>query len=351
MAHRTHRIATLAAVLSLAVLGAARAEKLPEPTSVLKDYDGSGIVQISIPSRGVVKDKDGKQVVDPGYSTWFPFRQTYVNPGRIYMAVNLLGTLQATLVQDNVERTFVPSAGYVIERNYKNLDKADEHPINTVQMAMATYAAVLKELDSGRILPEENLDQLKERHTKRLEELKKLRAELAANPDPALEPKAQAAAAEAARVRDDLDQLDLRRTHPCTVIEFLNKDLMRHLLVRGLMGENTSDLLDKGKTTFWVTKAEGLPIKIETTANDGTVAVFMLFKELKINKGLHPGEVVLGNPPGTRLFRTTVDLRDKDWERKMQEDLNSQIEQYEKEVQRNSRPPLTPVFPKNKKKK
>lgn len=350
MAHRTLRLVTWTALVSLTTLAAAHAEKLPEPTGVLKDYDGKGIVQISIPSRGTVTTQDGKKVVDPGYSTWFPFRQTFVNPGRILMAVNLLGALQATLVQDNIERTYVPSAGYVIERNYKNLDKAEENPINTVQMAMATYADVLKELDSGRILPAENLDEVKARNTKRLEELKALREKLAADQRPEDEPLAQAAAAEAARVRDDLDQLDIRRAHPCTIIEFLNRDLMRNLFARGLMGESMGEILEKGKTTFWVTKAEGLPIKIETTANDGSVAVFMLFKELKINSGLHPGEVVLGNPPGTRLFRTTVDLRDKDWEQRMQDDLNAQIGRYELEKQRESQP-LKPVFPRSKKKK
>jgi hypothetical protein len=109
------------------------------------------------------------------------------------------------------------------------------------------------------------------------------------------------------------------------------------------VGGANADLLAKGRTTFWVTKEEGLPIKIETTANDGTVAIFIIFKDLKINSGLHPGEVVLGNPLGARLFRTTVDLRDKDWEQKMNDDLDAQVSRYEMEKQKGTFP-LKPVF-------
>jgi hypothetical protein len=346
MADRTLPLLFLTTALALGNVLPARAEKLPEPPMVLKDYDGRGVVQLSMPSRGTAKNKNGDDVIDPGFSTWFTFRQTFVNPGRIYMGVNLLGALRATLVQDNVERTYAPSTGYVIETTYKNLEKATESPISTVQMAMSTYAQLLRDLDSGKILPAEDLDQIKERLIKRSEEVKKLREEFAVNPMPGNEPKAAAAAAEAARLRDDLEQLDLRKAHPCHVIEFVNKDLMQHLFTRGLMGGSAAELINKGKTTFWVTKAEGLPVKVETTANDGSVAVFMLFKDLRINTGLHPGEVVLGNPMGIRLFRTTADLRDKDWEEKMQEDLNAQISLYEKEKQRGNQP-LTPRFPRN----
>ncbi|MGV3719425.1 MAG: hypothetical protein ACO1SX_00830 [Actinomycetota bacterium] len=351
MAERTFPVVTLAVAAALCGVSAVHAEKLPEPTGVLRDYDGRGTIQITIPPRGEISLENGQKAVDPGFSTWFAFRQMFVSPGRILMVHNLGNALQATLVQDNVERTYIPTAGSVIERNYKNLDKAEENPINTVQMAMATYAKVLRELDSGKLLPDENLDQIKERDTKRLAELTALRAKLMENKRPEDEVQAQSAAAESAVVRDNLDQLDLRRAHPCHVIEFLNRDLMRHLFTRGLMGESMGEILAKGKTTFWVTKAEGLPVKVETTANDGSVAVMMLFKELKINSGLHPGEVVLGHPQGTMTFRAVVDLREKDWEQRMQNDINDQIGRYEKATRQAGPPALTPVFPKNKKKR
>jgi hypothetical protein len=343
MADRTTRTLFLTTLLLLGNLAAAHAEKLPEPTGVLKDYDGKGVVQISVPSRGEVTGKDGKKAIDPGFSTWFMFRQTYVNPNRLLMVMNPGGALVATLIQDSVERTYVPSAGYVIEKSYKNLEKAGESPIGTLQLAMSTYATLLRELDSGKILPPENFDALKEQDTKRLEALKALREQLAAGKNPDDEARAAAAAAEAARVRDDLDQLEIRKAHPCYLVEFMNKDLMQNLLAKGLVGDANVDLLSKGRTTFWVTKAEGLPVKIETTANDGSTAIFMLFKELRINSDIHPGEVVLGNPTGTRLFRTLVDLRDKDWNKKMEDDLNAQISRYELEKQRGSIP-LKPVF-------
>lgn len=343
MADRTPRTLFLTTLLLCGNLAAAHAEKLPEPPSLLKDYDGKGIVQISLPSRGVVTDKDGKKVIDPGFGTWFRMRQTYVNPNRVLVIMDPGGVVQATLVQDNVERKYSPATGYVIEKTYKNLDKADINPISALQHSMSSYAQVLRELDSGKLLPEENLDLLKEQLLKRTEELKATREKLIAGQRPEDEAAAQAAAIALARVRDDLDQLDIRRAHPCHKIEFLNKDLMQNLLSKGLVGGANADLLSKGRTTFWVTKEEGLPIKIETTANDGSVAIFIIFKELKINSGLHPGEVVLGNPLGARLFRTTVDLRDKDWEQKMNDDLDAQVSRYEVEKQKSTFP-LKPVF-------
>jgi len=343
MADRIPRTLFLTTVLLLGNLAVAHAEKLPEPPTLLKDYDGKGVVQISVPSRGEIVTKDGQKATDPGFTTWFRFRQTYVNPNRLLMVMDPGGALVATLVQDNVERTYIPSAGYVIEKSYKNLEKAGENPIGILQLAMSTYAKVLRELDSGKVLPPENYETIKEQQTKRLEELRLLRAKLSEGKDPADELRAAAAAAESARVRDDLDQLEFRKTHPCHVVEYLNKDLMQNLFAKGLMGEASVDLVSKGRTTFWVTKEEGLPIKIETTANDGSVAIFMLFKDLKINSDLHPGEVVLGNPAGTRLFRTLADLRDKDWSRKMEDDLNAQLSRYEMDKQR-ATTPLRPVF-------
>ena len=100
----------------------------------------------------------------------------------------------------------------------------------------------------------------------------------------------------------------------------------------------SAEILLKGKTTVWLTKAEGLPIKIEITTGEGKVAIYWCFTELRINQGLHPGELVLGAPAGTRLIAASADLKDKNWEEKMDRSITLQLEAIEKERQASNSP-------------
>ena len=331
MADRTLRVLFLTTLLTLGNLAPqaaapAAAEPIPAPTQALKDYEGIGIMQIDLPTSVA----DGKKATDVGFTTWFPFRQGYVRPDQLLLVLEIGGSVQSMLVSGDLERIYNPSTGYVIQRQYKNLETATENPLTAVQLSMATYAKVLRELDTGKLLPAEDLDAVKTRLTARSEALTALRKELAERNRPEDLNQINAAAAEHSRIRDDLDQIELRRAHPCHVVEFQNKDLVRTLFSRGLVGLTGSEILAKGKTTVWITKAEGLPIKIETTDNGGRMALFLCFKELRINTGLHPNELKLGNPRGTRLISASADLRDKDWQEKMETSISRQIEALER---------------------
>lgn len=336
MAVSTLRPLIIASFLLLGNCLGARAEPIPQPTDQLKDYHGLGFVQIEIPVTGVAED--GKNVQAVPFTTWFPFRQGYVRPDRTLMVINVAGSVQAMLGSGDTEKIYSPATGYVVQRTYKNLDPAGANPMLSAQFSMATYARVMRELTSGKVLPAENLDQLKQKLTSRIEELRVLREKLKQSTDPADIPKANAAAAEQARVRNDLQQIDIRKAHPCHVVEFPNKDLIGTLLTKGLIGDTTTEFLMKGTTKVWITKAEGLPIKIETLANDGRVAIFWCFTELRINEGLHPNELVLGAPAGTRLLSATADIRDKNWEEKMDKLIQLQVDALDRERQ-----PATPA--------
>jgi hypothetical protein len=348
----TRRPLYLTAVLLAANLGAASADPVPAPTGVLKDYDGRGFIQIEVPpSQKTVKAEDGSKVVDPGLTTWFVFRQAFVRPNRHLLQLgfqNQSQVNQVTLVDGNTERTWSPGAPYALERSYKNLEPDAEIPSTAVQLSMATYARVFRELDSGKLLPEENLEALKASHTTRLKELAALREKLATSKNLEEFNRSNAAAAEAARLRDDLDQLEIRKNNPCWVVEFPNKDLMEKLFSRGLLAGNTADLISKGKTTAWITKAEGLPIKVQTTANDGTPVLFIIFKMLKINSGTHPGELLLGLPSGTRVLTASADVREKGWEDRLEEELSKEVERFQDERRKKFQPPVRPSGNKRK---
>lgn len=336
MCTRTLFIALLASAALSAGTGAA---PLPAPTEALKDYRALGVIQIDLPGgRPSAVTVAGGTQSEPGLNLYIPMYQAYVRPDRLLVQLNLFGSQQAILAMGNTERTFTPASGYIVERTYRNLDPAAESPMTAAQLSMTTYARVLRELDSGRLLPDEDLDKLAAAHDERMKQLAALRKELldSKKPDDVL--RAGDAAAEMARIRDDLTQIAFRREHPCHVVEFPNKDVLSHLLSRKLMGDSSTEILQKGKTTAWITKDTGLPIKLETTASDGRVVVYVCFTEIKVNTGLKSSEVVLGAPAGSMLVRATADLKDRDWEKKMEKQLNDQIGLIEAQRSRTKRP-------------
>lgn len=319
------RYLVLTTLLAAANLSAARADRIPAPTEPLRDYDGKGIVQIDIP--GKARDKDS---VEPGQKLWFPFQQSWVRPNRFFLDIEIYGARQRTLVQGNIERTYSPRS-VIIERVYKNMETAAENPMASARLSMVAYASALRELDCARLLPPEDLDAVKAAETARIAELTKLRAKLEESKDAGEVEKAETLALEQARLKDDLSLIEFRRSHPCHVVEFNNKDMMNVLLTRGLIGEGAADVLAGGKTRVWLTRLEGLPIRIETTANDGRVAVSFCFKQLDINVGIPPGSLVLGAPLGTDMISAVADVKEKDWEQKLVKTLEREMELYYKD--------------------
>lgn len=325
MATRPMSFFVLTAALAAGSLPGARAEPLPAPTGTLRDYVGRAILQIDLPAQSTdKKDGAGKTVVEPALNLVVPMNQAFVGPDR-FLVENLLGGRQVTLVLANTERTYVPGTGFLVECTYKNVDPKGPSPIPAMQLSMATYAELLKGLKDGKILPPEDLDALQKARAARIKELADLRESLAETDTPEALAQRNAAASEQARLHDDLEQIEVRRAHPCHIIQFDNKDLLDTLLARGLTGKLSRSRLEKGTTTFWVTKGEGLPIKMETTVENGRVALFFCFTQLKLNSGIRSSDLALNAPVGTRLLATVVNVREQNWEEAMQRDLSTQM--------------------------
>jgi hypothetical protein len=322
---RSRRLIFAAALAAAAVVRPAAAQKLPAPTADLKDFIARGFISLSLPGGKETTDADGNKVIDPGLKMSLPVFQAYVRPDRMLVQIAVAGTVQNILVQADTERTYSAAAGCIVERSYRNLEPAAENPMTGAQLSLVTYARVIADLETGKILPDEDLAKVEEQDRKRIEELNALREKLAKSTDPADVTVAQDAVTELARVRDDLEQIRLRREHPCTMVQFDNGDLLKSLLSRGLTGDRSLDFLSKGKTTFWVTKAHGLPIRMETTDTNGRVALYFCYTALRINGDLKPGELVLGAPAGVPLVRGVADLRVKSSIEKMEEEIARQI--------------------------
>jgi hypothetical protein len=327
----TLRTFVLTTMLVLGNLGSARAEPIPAPTAVLRDFHGLGVIVIDLPADARPAGSSSEKSVRLGLGTWIDIRQAYVQPDRILVELGLQSTRQTTVVMAGVERTYSPATQYIVQREFRNLPPGSSNPIPAIQMSMASYASVLRELDTGKLLPDEDMDRIIESHKQRMAVLAALRKELAQSRNIQEIQRVDEAALEQARLRDDLEQIKFRREHPCHVVEFDNRDLGRTLLARGLVGSAGTESIDKGRTRFWITKAEGLPIRMETTDNNGRVAIHFIFTMLKINAGLRSSDLVLNAPEGTRLISTVVDLKDRAWEKKMEEDLTAKISRFEEE--------------------
>lgn len=347
MAPPKPRMLYVATFLALGNLLPASADSLPEPPEPLKDYQGRGVLQVIIPStRASVGD--GTKVVDPGLSMSADIFQAYVWPDRSYVALEAFGARQVFLTLGNagVEKQWSPGASYVITRTYKNLDKDTASPMMGVQLSMATYAKVLREIKTLKLLPDEDFDQRKAANEARIAELEKQRSELDPRRHPDHLAKFNEVSGEMARLREDIKQMELRRKRPCHIVEVRNTDLISSLLSAGLMGPRVRERLEKGKSTFWVTKNEGLPIRMESTDSDGRVALYFCLLDFKINSGLVSGDLTLGAPRLLQEINVTADVKQHDWEGRMEDEINERIAQIEeRRVEKNRPAPVQKPWP------
>src|SRR5947208_3388822 len=136
----------LAGGLLLGAAAGGRADTLPVPTEPLKDYEGQGLILLDLPAPAPVQTRDGEKIITPGVSTFVQFIQAYVWPDRLYLELAFGGAREINVVQANTERRYSPAVGYVVETTYKNLEQAPQNPITAVQLSMATYAKLVREL-------------------------------------------------------------------------------------------------------------------------------------------------------------------------------------------------------------
>jgi hypothetical protein len=329
----------LAALLALGNILPAAADAIPEPTEALKDYNGRGVLQIDIPP-APVSVGDGTKIVDSGLTVIAEIGQAYVWPDRTRVASQVFGVRQVflTLANANTEQQWTPGTGFIVRRTYKNLEKDSPSPMMGVQLSMSTYAKWLREVKTAKILPDEDFDKLKAAGEKRIGELRSIRDALRPRESAEDLQRFNNVSSEMARVRDDLNQIELRKKHPCHVVEMENKDLITNLLAHGLMGPRVRDRFEKGKTIFWVTKAHGLPLRMQTTDNEGRVALYFSFLDVAINSGLAPGDLAINAPSNTRILELVADVKQRDWEPRMEEELNELIAKIEQARTNKERP-------------
>lgn len=321
----------------------ALSDPLPAPSTPLRDYLGVGVLQVDVPS-GSANGSEGLSLV-------MPMRQAYVAPDRILLEMVVLGQNQVALATRDSERTWNTLSNYIVVRSFRNLDSNAPSPIPTARMSMAAIGRAIRDSDAGKLLPEENLDELKKKLQARSDELTARRDKMKSEDTVEGIRKKNELAAEHSQVRDDLAQIEVRRKYPCLVVEFTNKEIAPVLLAKGLMRPGALPLIEKGKTTIWMTRAEGLPVKIVTTGNDGKNAIYGCFFDVQINGGLKAEQLNIRAPEGTRLLNVIVDLRNRNWEDQMERDTATVTSRLEKEQERAVRDRATQQLNNGKQKK
>lgn len=307
---------------------------LPAPTEPLKDFEGRSRMVLDLPpAQSTTKLENGEPAQIPGIALWLDLRQAFVWPDRVLIEREN----QISLVQANTEIEYSPTVSYVVERSYKNLDRAAVNPMKAVQYSMATYARLVREMPGGKLLPDEDVEKLEEQYTTRIAELQKKREALKVTEEI---PLYNSLSAEMVRLREGINLLPFRRKNPCDRVQFENRDVLDTLFSRGLLQNRTVDTLQKGSTTFWVTRTHGLPIKMEVTDNQGHVVIYFGFTNLKVNSGLRPGDLAVNAPPGTPRILVSADLSYRDWEDRMEKDLSKQVKLRDKEVRSRTGPKI-----------
>jgi hypothetical protein len=229
---------------------------LPVPPQPIQDYQAKGNIQVTIPEISLV----------------LGFEQSYVAPDTVLFGFEMDALKRWWLVSGDRERTYNPGAAFLIERRYRNLDKLPFSPSAAVQMSMAHYARVIRELKSAQLLGSEQI-----------------------------------------------------LGKPCWRVRFSNQELTQTLLAKGIIGDVAAKYLAKGVTQAWLTQAQGLPLRIQICDADGNPAVSFTFTKLQINSGLQAAALRIPAPPNAMVLSTTCDVTQPDWEKAADDDIERQV--------------------------
>jgi outer membrane lipoprotein-sorting protein len=197
--------------------------------------------------------------------------QVFVRPDQMLLNLDMNGIRQQRLAQGSTEQEYAPLMGMVIERKYRNLDKADENPIIALQTSIVDLGRHLRETKSLRTTGSEKV----------------------------LE-------------------------YDCDVVEADSKEFLEKM--GGLLSLGKSSGLLSGKTKAWIVRGYGVPVKMEMYTAAGNLGVAFTVEELRFNTGVKPEELRLDVPEGTKKVSVEVDLAAKDWQQKMNQDLRKAID-------------------------
>jgi outer membrane lipoprotein-sorting protein len=230
------------------------------------DYRGKGRVRVLLQPDTPAKTDNTKPELG------FQMEQVFLGPDHMLLNVDLYGIRQQMLATGSTEQVYQPTMGVVIEKKYRNLDKVDENPIVAIQTSIVEFGRLLREAKSAHTVGQEKV-------------------------------------------------LD----YDCDIVEADSKEVKEKL--GGIIGGSKKNGLLDGKVKAWMAKGYGVPVKVEMYTAAGNLAMSLTMDELRFNTGVKPEDVRLAVPAGTKKVSIEVDLADKDWQRKMNQDLHRAMEQ------------------------
>lgn len=252
MGHRQPRTLLFYAALAAALVqGAATAEMS------WSNYQGKGEINISV--QDIIMNIQMEQV--------------YCKPGQMMLTLDIFGLKQTILTDGNVERTYNPAQGLLIEKKFLNLEKAEVNPMIGAQASMEDLGRRIREAKSAKIVGKETLI-----------------------------------------------------GYECDRVELETKELVQGISSDGVLGNRKLLGALGPTTTAWVCRQWGIPVQVELPGSDGKPAMTFKFTELKVNSDGVKERLTLAVPKGTRRVSVTVDLADPNWESKMQAELRKAID-------------------------
>jgi outer membrane lipoprotein-sorting protein len=250
-------------VLSLGALlaGFATQSTAAEAEDRVVDYRGKGEVTVSV---------EATQEMDAVALT-IQMEQVYRKPGSLLLTLNLFGGAglrQSFLTEGEVEQSYNPVQGVIIEKRFRNLEKVMTSPLISLHASMYDFGRKVRGAQSRRPMGMETV-----------------------------------------------------LGHPCDVVELDSREMFHDLSSSGLLSGQRGNELRNGRTRVWMNREFGLPMRIEIFSSGVKPIMTLVFTELKINSGVSSADLKLDVPSGARKISVTADVTDPDWEKKMEEEL------------------------------
>jgi outer membrane lipoprotein-sorting protein len=247
----------------VATLATVLALSAATPAANLKecsDYRGKGKIRVLLQPDAPTKPGDRPNELGA------QFEQVFMRPDRMLLSLDWFGLRQQMLAQGSTEQIYQPTMGIVIEKKYLNLEKAEENPILALQTSMVQAGRLLRDAKSAKTIGKETV----------------------------LE-------------------------YECDIIEADSKEILEKM--GDLVSPTKSNGLHNGKVKAWVVAGYGVPLKLEVYTASGNLAASLAMEELRLNAGVKPEDLKLALPDGTKRVSIEVDVAKRDWEKKMEQDL------------------------------
>src|SRR5262249_48343601 len=146
------------------------------------------------------------------------------------------GVPLAFLAEGNVEQSYLPSPGVVVEKSFKNMDKSPTNPMFSVWASMYDFGQKVQKAGSRKVTGTEKL-----------------------------------------------------LGYDCDLVELTSQEILDNVPLDSLVGKKQTQALREGRTKAWVIRNYGLPLRIEMYLTGQSKPLMTLaFKEFQINSGAKP---------------------------------------------------------------